>query len=187
MRDEEKLGAGSLSGGRGRTVMCSHVKLVVQVKLLPTPEQAAALEATLRAANKAAGLVSRIAFQKGCFRNFDLRKHTYEQIKAIFGLAAQAAQHVIKKVCDAYRTCMRTWPPEPWASQNARGGSRRKVNRSSSARRLPSRTTTGAFPGSMETGRCRSGRLPDGCVPLRSLARPSSSHCWPSIARVSPT
>ena len=84
--------------------MCSRMKLVVQVKLLPTPEQAAALEATLRAANKAAGFVSRIAFQKGCFRNFDLRKHTYEQIKAIFGLAAQAAQHVIKKVCDAYRT-----------------------------------------------------------------------------------
>ncbi|NUW30937.1 hypothetical protein HTZ77_05825 [Nonomuraea sp. SMC257] len=38
------------------------------------------------------------------FRNFDLRKHTYEQVKAVFGLAAQAAQHVIKKVCDAYRT-----------------------------------------------------------------------------------
>ncbi|MFH8737836.1 hypothetical protein [Streptomyces sp. NPDC017964] len=30
------------------------MKLVVQVKLLPTPEQAAALEATLRACNRAA-------------------------------------------------------------------------------------------------------------------------------------
>ncbi|MBE1591427.1 RNA-guided endonuclease InsQ/TnpB family protein [Nonomuraea angiospora] len=77
---------------------------MVQVKLLPTPEQAAALEATLRAANKAADLVSRVAFQQQCFRNFDLRKHTYEHVKAAFGLAAQAAQHVIKKVCDAYRT-----------------------------------------------------------------------------------
>ncbi|WP_328808922.1 RNA-guided endonuclease InsQ/TnpB family protein [Nonomuraea montanisoli] len=80
------------------------MRLVVQVKLLSTPEQAAALEATLRAANKAADLVSRIAFQRRCFRNFDLRKHTYEQVKAVFGLGAQAAQHVIKKVCDAYRT-----------------------------------------------------------------------------------
>ncbi|MFF5207373.1 RNA-guided endonuclease InsQ/TnpB family protein [Streptosporangium sp. NPDC000396] len=80
------------------------MRLVVQVKLLPTPEQAAALEATLRAANQAADLVSRIAYQQRCFRNFDLRKHTYEQIKAAFGLAAQAAQHVIKKVADAYRT-----------------------------------------------------------------------------------
>ncbi|GAA2307641.1 RNA-guided endonuclease TnpB family protein [Nonomuraea roseoviolacea subsp. roseoviolacea] len=76
----------------------------MQVKLVPTPEQAAALEATLRTANKAADLVSRIAFQQRCFRNFDLRKHTYEQVKAAFGLGAQAAQHVIKKVCDAYRT-----------------------------------------------------------------------------------
>jgi hypothetical protein len=80
------------------------VRLVVQVKLLPTPEQSAALQATLRAANQAADLVSRIAFQQRCFRNFDLRKHTYEQVKAVFGLAAQPAQHVIKKVCDAYRT-----------------------------------------------------------------------------------
>ncbi|WP_204289687.1 RNA-guided endonuclease InsQ/TnpB family protein, partial [Microbispora amethystogenes] len=80
------------------------VRLVVQVKLLPTPEQAAALEATLHAANRAADLVSRIAFTQRCFRNYDLRKHTYDRIKAEFGLAAQAAQHVIKKVADAYTT-----------------------------------------------------------------------------------
>ncbi len=85
-------------------IVCSIVKLVVQVKLLPTPQQAAALEATLDAANRAANLVAALAFQQHCFRNFDLRKHTYDQIKAEFGLAAQAAQHVIKKVCDAYRT-----------------------------------------------------------------------------------
>ncbi|MFG1944739.1 RNA-guided endonuclease InsQ/TnpB family protein [Nonomuraea sp. NPDC048826] len=80
------------------------MKLVVQVKLLPTPQQAAALEATLHAANRAANLVAALAFQHHCFRTFDLRKHTYDRIKAEFGLAAQAAQHVIKKVCDAYRT-----------------------------------------------------------------------------------
>ncbi|MEV6980339.1 transposase [Sphaerisporangium sp. NPDC051017] len=80
------------------------MRLVVQVKLLPTPEQAAAMEATLDAANRAADLVSRIAFTQRCFRNFDLRRHAYDRIKAEFGLAAQAAQHVIKKVADAYRT-----------------------------------------------------------------------------------
>ncbi|SES68319.1 transposase, IS605 OrfB family, central region [Nonomuraea wenchangensis] len=85
-------------------IVCSIVKLVVQVKLLPTPQQAAALEATLDAANRAANLVAALAFQRHCFRNFDLRKHAYDRIKAEFGLAAQAAQHVIKKVCDAYRT-----------------------------------------------------------------------------------
>ncbi len=76
----------------------------MQVKPLPTPEQAAALEATLHTVNRAATLVARIAHQQRCFRNFDLRKHAYARIKAEFGLAAQAAQHVIKKVADAYRT-----------------------------------------------------------------------------------
>ncbi|MEO3796774.1 transposase [Nonomuraea sp. B10E15] len=85
-------------------IVCSIVKLVVQVKLLPTPQQATALEATLRAANAAATVVAALAFEQRCFRNFDLRKHAYDQIKAEFGLAAQAAQHVIKKVADAYRT-----------------------------------------------------------------------------------
>ncbi|WP_442811292.1 RNA-guided endonuclease InsQ/TnpB family protein [Streptosporangium sp. NBC_01756] len=84
--------------------MCSIVRLVVQVKLLPTPEQAAALEATLNAVNTAACQVSRLAHQQRTFRNYDLRKHAYEEIKAGYGLAAQAAQHVIKKVADAYTT-----------------------------------------------------------------------------------
>ncbi|MDT0488205.1 helix-turn-helix domain-containing protein, partial [Streptomyces doebereineriae] len=37
------------------------MKLVVQVRLLPTPEQAAALEATLHACNEAASWVSEVA------------------------------------------------------------------------------------------------------------------------------
>ncbi|TDE53231.1 transposase, partial [Nonomuraea mesophila] len=78
------------------------VKLVVQVRLLPTPEQAAALEATLRAVNAAACQVSTLAYDQQTFRNYDLRKHTYTLIKDGYGLAAQAAQHVIKKVADAY-------------------------------------------------------------------------------------
>ncbi|MGW0593192.1 transposase, partial [Streptosporangium sp. NPDC002607] len=80
------------------------VKLVVQVRLLPTPEQAAALEATLRAANDAATWVSALAHHQRVFRNYHLRKHAYGQIKDNYGLAAQAAQHVIKKVTDAYAT-----------------------------------------------------------------------------------
>ncbi|MBN1173392.1 MAG: transposase [Micromonosporaceae bacterium] len=80
------------------------MKLVVQVKLLPTPEQAAALEATLHACNSAATQVATVARQTGTFRNYDLRRHTYQDIKAAHGLGAQAAQHVIKKVADAYTT-----------------------------------------------------------------------------------
>ncbi|MEU4406877.1 transposase [Streptosporangium sp. NPDC023963] len=79
------------------------MKLVVQVRLLPTPEQAAALEATLRAVNKAANLVSAAAFAGGVGREYALRKITYGELKAA-GLGAQAAQHVIKKVAHAYAT-----------------------------------------------------------------------------------
>ncbi|MBB4754506.1 RNA-guided endonuclease InsQ/TnpB family protein [Actinoplanes lobatus] len=82
----------------------TRVKLVVQVKLLPTPEQASALDATLRACNTAASEVAATAREIGCYRNYDLRKHTYQNIKTGHRLGAQAAQHVIKKVCDAYKT-----------------------------------------------------------------------------------
>ncbi|MFJ6835329.1 RNA-guided endonuclease InsQ/TnpB family protein [Streptomyces sp. NPDC091209] len=80
------------------------MKLTVQVRLLPTPGQAAALEATLRACNEAATWVSGVAFEKGVKRNFALREHTYVQVKERWNLGAQAAQHVIKKTCDAYAT-----------------------------------------------------------------------------------
>jgi transposase len=80
------------------------VKLVVQVKLEPTPQQVAALEATLHACNEAATWVSEIAFERGEFKNFALRKHTYDAVKSRWNLGAQAAQHSIKKVCDAYTT-----------------------------------------------------------------------------------
>ncbi|WP_371548539.1 transposase [Streptomyces sp. NBC_00554] len=80
------------------------MKMVVQVRLLPTPMQAAALEATLHACNEAATRVSEVAFERGQFKNFALRKHTYDTVKSRWGLGAQAAQHAIKKTCDAYTT-----------------------------------------------------------------------------------
>ncbi|WP_435217809.1 RNA-guided endonuclease InsQ/TnpB family protein [Streptomyces sp. bgisy034] len=80
------------------------MKLTVQVRLLPTPEQAAALEVTLRACNEAATWASGVAFEKDVKRNFALREHTYGEVKVRWGLGAQAAQHVIKKTCDAYAT-----------------------------------------------------------------------------------
>jgi putative transposase len=79
------------------------VKLVVQVKLAPLPEQAAALAATLTACNDAANWVSDIAHAHGVPREYELRRHAYAGLKAR-GLGAQSAQHVIKKVRDAYTT-----------------------------------------------------------------------------------
>lgn len=79
------------------------MKIVVQVKLVPEAVQVAALSATLGTVNEAANWVSAVAWEKGVPREYELRKHTYTQLKAR-GLGAQAAQHVIKKVRDAYTT-----------------------------------------------------------------------------------
>jgi putative transposase len=80
------------------------VKLVVQVKLEPTPVQAAALEATLHACNEAATWAAQVAFERDARRPLALRKHTYAEVRGRWGLGAQAAQHAIKKTCDAYTT-----------------------------------------------------------------------------------
>ncbi|MER5686444.1 hypothetical protein [Streptomyces sp. NPDC002205] len=77
------------------------MKLVVRVKLLPTPEQAAALEATLTACNEAATWAAKIAFEEKVRKPLGLRKHTYLPVRERWGLGAQAAQHAIKKTCDA--------------------------------------------------------------------------------------
>ncbi|MGO1022184.1 RNA-guided endonuclease InsQ/TnpB family protein [Streptomyces rubiginosohelvolus] len=79
------------------------MKIVTQVKLIPKADQAAALRSTLRTVNEAANWVSGVAFERGVPREYELRKHTYAELKAQ-GLGAQAAQHVIKKTRDAYTT-----------------------------------------------------------------------------------
>ena len=83
------------------------MKLVVQVRLLPNTHQRTALQATLSLANQAANGVSELAWQRRIFRNFDLRRITYGQVREL-GLSAQPAQHVIKKVADTYRPDRRT-------------------------------------------------------------------------------
>jgi putative transposase len=98
------------------------VKLVVQVKLIPEAEQAAALSATLRTVNEAANWVSTVAFEQGVPREYELRKRTYGALRSR-GLGAQAAQHTIKKVRDAYTTLKANIK----AGNLGRPGSKRRV------------------------------------------------------------
>ncbi|MBW1602951.1 transposase [Streptomyces sp. JJ66] len=79
------------------------VKVVVQVKLTPSPEMATALEATLHAANDAANWLSAEAHQRGEFSRKALQGFAYHDLKAR-GLSAQPALHVLRKVADAYTT-----------------------------------------------------------------------------------
>ncbi|MFG3023042.1 RNA-guided endonuclease InsQ/TnpB family protein [Streptomyces sp. NPDC048254] len=78
------------------------MRLVVQVKLLPTPGQASALEATLRACNRAATYASKVAVAKGLKDRNSLQREVYTDLKAMFGLSAQPAVRTVKKVVDAY-------------------------------------------------------------------------------------
>ncbi|MFE2328914.1 RNA-guided endonuclease InsQ/TnpB family protein [Streptomyces sp. NPDC059385] len=82
------------------------MRIVVQVKLLPSPEEAAALEATLHAANDAANWLSSQAQSRACDRDrtrMALQSLAYAELKAR-GWSAQPALHVIRKVADAYST-----------------------------------------------------------------------------------
>ena len=85
------------------------MKIVVQVKLLPTPEQAAALAATLRACNAAANHASVMAFREFGLkaRQVPLHRAVYTELR-VQGLGAQAAVRAIKKVVDAYTTLRAT-------------------------------------------------------------------------------
>ena len=80
------------------------MKLVVRVKLLPSPEQAQALQATLRACNEAADHASRIAQVTGARDKYALQRAVYHELKARFGLSAQPTVRVLGKVADAYTT-----------------------------------------------------------------------------------
>lgn len=79
------------------------MKLVVRVKLLPTPGQVSALEATLRSCNEAANWLSERAFATERFSRAALQVLAYAELK-LRGFSAQPALHVLRKVADAYTT-----------------------------------------------------------------------------------
>ncbi|WP_189253525.1 RNA-guided endonuclease InsQ/TnpB family protein [Lentzea flava] len=98
------------------------MKIVVQVRLLPSAEQATALTATLRACNAAADRASRVAFEQNVHSRNDLQKLVYGEMRSS-GLGAQAAVRTVKKVVDAYssvRASVRTGNPHGVRQVNAR-------------------------------------------------------------------
>ena len=73
------------------------------VKLLPTPEQASALAATLRACNEACGLISKAAHADSVFDRNGVHHLMYRRVREEYGLGAQAVVHCVKKTVDAYK------------------------------------------------------------------------------------
>ena len=79
------------------------MKLIAQVKLQPTEQQADALRRTMEAANRAANVLSTLAWDMRQFRQYDLQHLAYYAIRAHFDWSAQMTVRVISKVADAYQ------------------------------------------------------------------------------------
>lgn len=79
------------------------MKLVANIKLTPTPEQASELRATLERCNEACNWISEQAFAAKTTRQYDMQKAFYYPVRERFALTAQVTIQCIKKVADAYK------------------------------------------------------------------------------------
>ena len=79
------------------------MRLTIQLKLLPTPEQADALKRTLETANAACDYISQVAWGARTFGQFPIHRLTYGAVRETFGIAAQLTVRCIAKVADAYK------------------------------------------------------------------------------------
>ena len=86
------------------------MKLVAALKMLPTPDQAICLTATLERCNAACSWLAERGFESQSFRQFDLHKLGYAAIREQFGLTAQAAVRSISKVADAFKVSREVAP-----------------------------------------------------------------------------
>lgn len=79
------------------------MKLTAKIKLLPAPEQATVLMATLIEANALCNSLSDWAWENKVFRQFDLHKARYYAIKESTLLSSQVIVRCISKVSDSYK------------------------------------------------------------------------------------
>ena len=85
------------------------MKLTAQVKLLPTKEQADALQRTMVLANTACDYLSQRAWIAKIFRQYDLHKLAYYDTRREFpDLSAQIVVRCIARVADAYKLDYKT-------------------------------------------------------------------------------
>jgi putative transposase len=79
------------------------MKLIAQVRLNPTPEQANFLLQTLEAANALCDLISVFAWDNKVFGAYKLHKLLYHQLRSDTGITAQVVVRMFAKVADAYK------------------------------------------------------------------------------------
>ena len=75
----------------------------MQLKLLPTPQQADAMLRTMERFNAACDALAGVAFANRCANKVELQKLAYHDIRRDFGLSAQMTVRAIAKVVEAYK------------------------------------------------------------------------------------
>jgi putative transposase len=77
--------------------------LTMQLKLLPSPEQADAMLRTMERFNAACDALAAVAFANRCANKVELQKLAYHNIRRDFGLGAQMTVRAIAKVVEVYK------------------------------------------------------------------------------------
>ena len=84
------------------------MKLIAQVKLQTSPEEHKVLLDTLLRSNQCANALSDFAWDSQTFRQYDLHRAKYFELKERFGLSAQVTIRAISKVSNAYKLDKKT-------------------------------------------------------------------------------
>lgn len=79
------------------------MKLTLQLKLLPTPEQHTALLETMRAFNAAASYAARVGFEAKRYSRDTIHRLCYFELRERFGLSSQMAVRAIGKAVDCFK------------------------------------------------------------------------------------
>src|SRR5713226_2426376 len=79
------------------------MKLSLAMKLAPSPEQHAALLATLERFNAACDAIAEVAFCEHMANKIALHKIVYYDVRERFGLSSQMTVRAIAKMVDAYK------------------------------------------------------------------------------------
>lgn len=84
------------------------MKLIAQVKLNPTKEQAKLLKQTIETANACCDAISELAFQSQTFGQYAIHQAYYAHIRERWALSAQIVVRCIAKVADSYKLDKKT-------------------------------------------------------------------------------
>ncbi len=79
------------------------MKLTLQLRLLPTPDQKTDLLATMERFNEAATFAAKVGFEAGVYGQVTIHKLAYHQIREQFGLSSQLAVRAIAKAVECFQ------------------------------------------------------------------------------------